>query len=252
MTLAIILALGLLVQLAAHIVWKRIFNWRYYLHLLIDSVDTDGDGKVSRAELGAEVQRRAQAAAAATTAAAAATTAAANATTAALKQASGGVKRSLLHRNESSGAGVADSSASASAGASASASDQATEQHLAAARAHAGTSAAASAIDTAVHSAAHVASQAGHCAAHAAAHAGHSAAHAAAHAGQSILHRSESSGVRVGDVRDQVTEKPHKQEDRDIDCTLLQVSNCKMYFSQIVKYICLKLQNVFVSICKIY
>ena len=76
LTLGVVLAVALVLQLGAHVWWKRILNWRYYLHLLVNSADTDGDGKLSRAELRAEMLRRLQPVASAATPAAADTTAA--------------------------------------------------------------------------------------------------------------------------------------------------------------------------------
>ena len=48
LTLGVVLAVALVLQIGAHILWKYILNGRYYLHLLLNSANVDGDGKLSR------------------------------------------------------------------------------------------------------------------------------------------------------------------------------------------------------------
>ena len=50
LTLGFVLAVVLVLQLGAHILWKRILNGRYYLHLPLNCANVDGDGKLSRGE----------------------------------------------------------------------------------------------------------------------------------------------------------------------------------------------------------
>ena len=50
LTLGFVLAVVLVLQLGAHILWKRVLNGRYYLHLPLNSSNVDGDGKLSRGE----------------------------------------------------------------------------------------------------------------------------------------------------------------------------------------------------------
>ena len=50
LTLGVVLAVVLVLQLGAHILWKRILNGRYYLHLPLNCANVDGDGKLSRGE----------------------------------------------------------------------------------------------------------------------------------------------------------------------------------------------------------
>ena len=50
LTLGVVLAVVLVLQLGAHILWKRILNGRYYLHLPLNCASVDGDGKLSRGE----------------------------------------------------------------------------------------------------------------------------------------------------------------------------------------------------------
>ena len=48
LTLGVVLAVALVLQIGAHILWKYILNGCYYLHLLLNSANVDGDGKLSR------------------------------------------------------------------------------------------------------------------------------------------------------------------------------------------------------------
>ena len=50
LTLGVVLAVALVLQLCAHILWKHFLNGRYYLHLPLNCANVDGDGKLSRGE----------------------------------------------------------------------------------------------------------------------------------------------------------------------------------------------------------
>ena len=50
LTLGVVLAVALVLQLGAHILWKHVLNGRYYLHLPLNCANVDGDGKLSRGE----------------------------------------------------------------------------------------------------------------------------------------------------------------------------------------------------------
>ena len=50
LTLGVVLAVALVAQLGAHILWKHVLNGRYYAHLPLNGANVDGDGKLSRGE----------------------------------------------------------------------------------------------------------------------------------------------------------------------------------------------------------